>query len=353
MKNLPLPKKEDMPLRKTALFLTLGLALTCAQATSNALGLSSSLNLLVFQDLNVPSSDVQGQVAVGGNASISSYSINTKSWGALYSGTGLTVAGNLTFSSGSTWADTVVGGKLITTGSASFHGNVSVGGDVVSPQDAWLSYGSLSYGGSASNLSQWQTPTAQKSSTAVNLGLDFAAEQARLSSLSLAYDGLANTGTVSDVYGNLVLDAGQLSLAVFDLQASDLLKNMTLSNVGANTTVLINVHGDSLNFSSHGYDGFLAGQVLFNLVDASTVTFSAGVTASFLAPQADFSTSYGVINGQVVAQSWSGSVQVNDAPFTGQISVSAVPEPQSYAMMVGGLALLGWVRRRQQLRTRA
>jgi hypothetical protein len=44
MKNLPLPKKEDMPLRKTALFLTLGL--------------SSSLNLLVFQDLNVPSSDV-------------------------------------------------------------------------------------------------------------------------------------------------------------------------------------------------------------------------------------------------------------------------------------------------------
>lgn len=342
-----------MLLRKTALLLTLGLALANVQAASNTLGLSSSLNLLVFQDFNVSSSDVQGQVAVGGNASISSYSINTKSWGALYSGTGLTVAGNLSFNSGSTWADTVVGGNLITTGSASFQGSVSVGGDVISPKDAWLSYGSLSYGGSASNLSQWQTPTAQKSSTAVNLGLDFAAEQARLSSLSLAYDSLANTGTVSDVYGNLVLDAGNLSLAVFDLQSADLLKNMTLTNVGANTTVLINVHGSSLNFTSHGYDGFLAGQVLFNLVDASSVSFSAGVTASFLAPRADFTTSYGVINGQVVAQSWSGSVQVNDTPFAGQITisaVSAVPEPQTYALMAGGLALLAWVRRRQQAR---
>jgi choice-of-anchor A domain-containing protein len=330
------------------------LTLPLAQASTNALGLDSSLNLLTFGDFSVPSSDVQGRVAVGGNASINAYSINTLvGLNALYSGTGLTVGGNLTFRNGAIFGNTLVGGNLSTSAGASFLGNVQVGNNF-SANDAWVTASSLTYGGTASGVlgpinTQGGLPT--HSSVSPALGINFASEQTRLSNLSLSFDSLVNNGNgySNDFTGtsNFVLDAKNANVAVFDLTASDVLKNLSIANLGPNTTVLINISGETVNFGQHGYDGFAAGRVLFNLPQATQVTFASSVNASFLAPLASFYTPIGgLISGQVVAANWIGKGQVNDAAFNGNIA--AVPEPQEYALMLAGLATVGVFARRRR-----
>ncbi|MBV8033869.1 choice-of-anchor A family protein [Roseateles sp.] len=281
---------------------------TCAaHAAPVTLGLDASLNLLAFGNMNVSSSDVEGRVAVGGNANISGYSINTKTGSsALYAGTGLTVGGNLTFTSGSIWGGVQVGGSYTPSQSGTVKGGVQSG-----------------------------------------TGIDFAAERARLSQLSQAWDAMANTGSAYDQWGTLHFNASGQSLAVFDVQASDLLKNMQIDGLAAGSQVLINVHGSMVDFGNHGYTGFEKGQVIFNLVDAVSVLLNGGINASLLALDATVNPGWGQINGQVVVNNWNTSMQVNDAPIPGTTSVrpqtptaQALPEPGSVALVGLGLAAL-------------
>ncbi len=314
------------------------------QASTNSLGVDSSLGVLSFGDLAMTNGDVQGRVAVGGNATLSSYSINALT-GSLY-GNGLTVGGNLSFGGGSVFGNTVVGGSLSSNSGASFAGTIQVAGNL-NANNNWLTATSISYGGSASGLQQWQNPTpASVSASSVQLGLNFVGEKQRLSSLSQSFDAMSNTGTASDSWGTMVLNANHSDLAVFDLTSADVGKNLRLENLGANTTVIINVAGQTVDFGLHGYQNFSAGQVLFNLPQATQITFASGVNASFLAPLASFSGNGGVINGQVIVNGWSGSTQVNDVSFAG--NVTAVPEPETYALMLAGLGVVGCFSRRRR-----
>lgn len=324
-------------------------ALSTAQAQSSGLGLDASLNLLSFGNFLVPSSDVQGRVAVGGNASITNYSINTVDGAqALYAGTALTVGGNLQYGSGGIFGNTVVGGNLSTGLGASFIGGVEVAGNL-NTNGNWLSATSISYAGSATGLQQWQDPAAtQVAPGSVQIGFNFSAEQQRLSSLSQSFDSLTNTGTGVNPWGGTVMfDAQGANLAVFDLSAADVGKNLRLDNLGVNSTVILNVHGQTIDFGQHGYENFMTGHVLFNLPEATQVTFASGVNASFLAPLASFLTPIGgLITGQVVVGNWDGMGQVNDGAFTG--TVSPVPEPETYVMMLSGLALMFFAARRRR-----
>lgn len=289
-------------MRRTALFFAL-LAASTAQAGPLTFGLDSSLNLLAFGNMSVSSSDVEGRVAVGGNATLSGYSINTKSGAAaLYPGPGLIVGGNLNFSSGTVWGGAIVGGSYVPQASGNIIGGVTQG-----------------------------------------QGLAFASEYQRLSTLSATLDALLNTGTAVDQWGTLHFNATGLSLAVFDIQAADASRNMQIDGLLDGAQVLINVHGSSVDFGNHGYTGFNKGQVIFNLPDAANVLLNGGINASLLATQASVGAGWGQINGQVVVKDWNSHVQVNDAPLPpGRPQTPGgtqrLPEPSAISLVA--LALL-------------
>jgi choice-of-anchor A domain-containing protein len=311
-------------------------------AASNALGLDSSLNLLTFSDFSVPSGDVEGRVAVGGNAIISGYSINTPSH---YSGTALTVAGSLSFAGGSIHGNTLVGGNLTSSWGGSFLGTVSVGGNLDASKG--ISATGVTVWGSAAGYPQSGTPDLVKGAGSFNLGLDFAAEKTRLTSLSIQIASQTVTGKVLNDYGNLLFKASNSNgINIFDIAAADASRNMTISGLGAAGTVIINIRGSDVNFASHGFSGF-DNQVLFNLPDAKTLKLGY-VNGSILAPNAAVSGTGGLIVGQVVANSWNSSIQVNDAAFAGSIPVTSVPEPESWAMLIAGLGLTGLIARRKK-----
>ncbi|MFX8020215.1 choice-of-anchor A family protein, partial [Acinetobacter baumannii] len=83
-----------------------------------------------------------------------------------------------------------------------------------------------------------------------------------------------------DQWGTLHFNATGQSLAVFDIQAADVAKNLQIDGLGVGAQVLINVHGTSVDFGNHGYTGFNKGQVLFNLPDAKTLILNGGINAS-------------------------------------------------------------------------
>ncbi len=307
-----------------------------AMAGTNALGLDPTLNLLVFQNFAPTSSDVEGRVAVGGNATMSSYSINAHN----LAGTALTVGGNLNFPNGNITGNTVVGGNLTSSYSGSYSGNVAVGGN--------LNASNGISGGSNTNVTVWGSTTGYspnyqrtlvQGSGSFSQGVNFNALQSSLTSLSTSLGGLAATSVV-DYYGTLEFNASNANgINVFDITGTQAAQNMQINGLGANGTVIINVLGSTVNFGNHGFSGF-NNQVLFNLPTATTLTV-ASVDSSILAPLASVSGGYGRINGQVVVKNWASSVQINDVPFVGQLPLAPVPEPETYAMLLAGLGLIG------------
>ena len=278
------------------------------------------INALLQNNFTSQFSEVQGVLAVGGNATLFNYGVDLLStpYGGA-GGYGLVVGGNLNFTNGSV-------GTLVTNPAKTYYGGA-------------LNSFAVNYTGGFN---------------AVN-PLNFSALFSQAASASTALAGYSNTGvTAINPGGNIgwltFTGDGSSAVQVFSISGADLLNShlIQVSNVPLTSTILVNVTGAFAQLasvdSSAPFDPF-GGKVLFNFKDATQVNFAnTGLHASVLAPNALITSFSGHIRGVVIGKEWLGDFEVQPglAPL-----LLAVPEPETYAMMLAGLGLLGFVARRR------
>ncbi|MTJ83413.1 MAG: choice-of-anchor A family protein [Telmatospirillum sp.] len=359
-------------------------ATTAAQAGNTSLatqlGIASSTTLVTFGDFAPTGADVEGRVAVGGNAIIAGgYSINIVNGypvgnagqgSQIYrDGPALTVQGNLTYNNGTIAGNVVVGGNYTASSSGSIKGNVAVGGtlDVTRGLPLVDKSDTASVWGKVLGAQSWQTPYISQKSQKTDpfaLGFDFATTQAQALSLTHDLAGQKATGTVAAGNGGLVLAASGKSQEIFNLTALQAKSNLTITGLAPGASVLINVAGTAVDFGAHGFNidftdgtagtfGADAGKILFNLSDAKTIT-GCCFDASLLAPLATVMSGSGNINGQVIVNSWRSGVQVNSSPYTGTLPVNytpvtEIPEPGSLPLLAGAAGALVLLVRRKRV----
>jgi choice-of-anchor A domain-containing protein len=271
-------------------------------------------NVFAFNDFKAPQADVEGAIMAGRDVSLSSYSVNDKNVDA-YGGYSLIVGRNFSFTSGAVMnGDTYVGGTS----------TLNQSGTLVSPVK----------GGVAP--------------------VNMTALAASLTKTSQALTQVATTGSAQQKWGGVYISGTNSAVEVIDLDASWLNSSSyyNLSNMKAGATLIVNFSGSSATFSG-GYQAFDGYNVLFNFADATTLNIATGFTANVLAPNASVTNGSGVINGNVVVNSWNSGVQINAnhyfVPTEVAGLVSAVPEAKTYAMMLAGVGLIGVMARRRKI----
>lgn len=278
-------------------------------STSSALGAASRYNVFVLNNMNATASDVEGRVAVGGNATFRDYSI-----GQLASGGGqsLVVGQNLNF----------------TRGSIS-NGGVAVGGQ------AHLSQVGINGGTGLVTQGTGSTP------------VNFNAAAQLLRDQGVAWQGLTspNTRTTTLPWGETIFSGTNNGLNVFSISSADLARTNSIRfHIPTGSTALINVRGTSVQMQNMGFtmNGAAASRTLFNFADARTLTLSGiGVPGTIFAPNADLVFNKGVIKGQVVARSFTGGGQVNNVSFNGDLPVNVIP--LGNPAVLGAIGLIGVV----------
>jgi len=279
------------------------------------------LNVLIQNSFQSQFSEVQGVLAVGGNATLFNYGVDLLStpYGGA-GGYGLVVGGNLTFNSG------------------------AVGTPFANPAQTY--YGGALSGSLVNYTGGFNTANPLSFSSLFN--------QASIASTALA--GYSNTGAATvDPGGNVgwlaLTGDGSSAVQVFSISGTDLQTRhqIVVNNVPTTSAVLVNVTGTFAELASVDSTAPFApfgGNVLFNFKDATQVNFAqTGLYASVLAPNALVTSNSGHIQGVVIAKDWNGNFEVQPgvAPL-----LLAVPEPESYAMMLAGLGLIGFVGHRRR-----
>lgn len=283
-----------------------------AHATVLDLSLGNA-NVFAFNDFKAPQADVEGAIMAGRDVSLSNYSVNDKNVDA-YGGYSLIVGRNFSFTSGAVMnGDTYVGGTS----------TLNQSGTLATP---------VKGGAAPVNM------------TALASGLTKASQ---------ALTQLATTASAQQKWGGVYISGTNSAVEVIDIDASWLNSSSyyNLSNMKAGATLIVNFSGSSATFSG-GYQAFDGYNVLFNLADATQLNIATGFTASVLAPKASVTNGSGVINGNVVVSDWNSGVQINANHYFAATDIpgltSPVPEPETYAMMLAGLGLVGVVARRRK-----
>jgi choice-of-anchor A domain-containing protein/uncharacterized repeat protein (TIGR01451 family) len=255
-------------------------------STSFDLGAAQNYNLFILEDLNQPSSDTQGKVAVGKDANLSNYSVGDQ-----------LAAGNEDV--------LIVGHDLKYTSGRVYNGNVIYGNSSNLPQTSVSIDGTLSQGNP----------------------IDFAAAKAYLEGLTASLSNYTVSGTTTFEWGGLKLTGNDPFLNVFNVKGSDLNSaNDFQISVPNGAVVLVNIDGTNVTWSGGlVVNGTAISNVLFNFPKAISLTISGiDIRGTILAPFASLNFASGVINGQVIAKSMTGSGQFNLSMFKGNIPVDKV-----------------------------
>jgi choice-of-anchor A domain-containing protein/uncharacterized repeat protein (TIGR01451 family) len=245
------------------------------------LGIAKEFNLFVIQDLVQPSSDTEGKIAVGRDATLGNYSVGDK----------------LPENNGDVL---VVGRNLVYTSGRVYNGNV-VYGDTTN-----LPIGSTSIDG-----------TLRKDSP-----INFTSAKTYLENLSNTLSTYASNGTTELYFHQIKFAGNDPHLNVFYVKGSDL-ANATSDSivVPSGAAVLINIDGNDFTWSG-GLEvvGTAINNVLYNFYNATELKITnIDVRGSILAPFAVIDFASGVQNGQMIAKSITGQGQFNNALFYGNI----------------------------------
>lgn len=302
-----------------------------AAAAPVSLGQAGQYNLVSFGDFDSKGTSIGGSVAVAGDLSASSYSLNGKN---------LVVGGDLSFNNGSISGNAYVGGTRTTS-------SMNIGG-------------------------QWMSGDSP---------LGFAALAQDMAKLSTGLSGVSATGNSQNQWGGLYLSGSNSAVETFNLSAASLQSSNwnNLSNLAGGSTLIFNIAGTNLSLSGGLFNGLGNYNVLLNFYEAQTLTFNGmGIEASILAPNATVLGGNGNINGNVVVGDWQSAMSLQNGrsfqatavagyvlptpieperpvllPSTGSgletLEPSEVPEPGQLALFAGALALLA-VARRKHLR---
>jgi choice-of-anchor A domain-containing protein len=275
--------------------------------------------------------DVEGRLAVGGDLSTSGLSVGYRT------------------PYGVTGPSLVVGGSVKVTGGDIFNGpttnvdtNASVG-PTTAKYDKQTGYGV--YGGAKTGSSGYHDLRQQ---TGV---VDFAAAQVQLTKLSSDLSKTAANGKVESKWNGLYLTGDNTSdLQVFNVDSNQL-GNLVLENVKSTASVVINVTGSGRVTFSGGQDGQMESmrdRLIYNLVNATDISMSTFAYGTVLANNAVLSGGSGHLEGSIIAKGMSTKVEIGFEPYKPYLPTSPVPEPETYAMLLAGLGLVGFLARRRK-----
>ena len=270
---------------------------------TSLLGLAGDYNVFILGNMTHSATDVEGRLAVGGNANLTDYSV-----GAL-----------LAQSNGSR-------DDLVVNGSINFlRGGVTQGNTV------YGTTGSFTQVVFGSNTARQQA----------NM-LDFSTAGTQLRSLASYWSTLPTNGTVNNNYGGLTLTGTSNTLNVFTLPGAILDTAWQLNiDVPAGSTALVNIDGTADTFKAMGNNlsGVGPANVMYNFYQATSLEmYGIGIEGSILAPSAALAFSNGHIDGQLVGASLVGindanknpyhqDGQSNLAPFNGCLPTNQNPPP--------------------------
>jgi choice-of-anchor A domain-containing protein len=231
--------------------------------------------------------DVEGRLGLGGNLSISGFSIGAR------------------VPAGSTQPSLVVGGDLAAIGGGAIYAGANHNGYAV--------YSGNRGAGTPTYIDfRKQTPGP----------VDFEAERTYLSMLSQQLRDTPATGTVSKLYSAVTLTGSLQDIEIFNL-TSDLVRSgldLYLANVRTDAHVIINVTADAQSKLKIGITMASLetrhNHVLFNLHDADVVNFTGvWVWGSVLAPFACIKESSGHLEGTIIAAGWDSNMEIGYGPF--------------------------------------
>jgi choice-of-anchor A domain-containing protein len=283
-------------------------------AVLNLDGYIGGANIFSFTNFSAPSADVEGAIMAGGNVSVSSYTTNLKDKDA-YGHYALIAGGNVTYNGGN-----VYNGDLYVAGNATLSAGVQSPGYVVEHGTAPVDMSKL-----ATGLTKTSTELA----------------------------AIATTSAAEQKWGGIYITGSNKAVEVIDVDASWLTGSTyyNISGMASGATLIVNVTGSTALLQG-GYQAFDNYNTLFNFVDATALNISTGANVSILAPNAAVNGGQGVIDGTVVVKSWNSMTQINatNAFVTTEVPglTTAVPEADTYAMLLGGLGLMGFIARRRK-----
>lgn len=327
-------------------------------------------NVVVAGNVN-STSHVDGRSYVGGNVVGGDYVQHDYATPAsAYAG--LTVGGKLSGNVHVNGLGMVVGGDVqgITVNS----GESYIGGNATSSSlsgNAWVvgaadgvNFGNLIHAASYNNMNLNQkvlsAPTSNMNTTlAASTSTNFGSVMTGLSSQLAALHGTSGTSVDFSNHDSTVTFSGTAvnGVLVFDLTTLDsrIFSSTTAEfdfNLHGASTVIFNTNDANINVSANFLGDTakqLGSKLIWNFAGASSVTVGATFGGQVLVANGSFSNINGAnVEGGVFAKSLNQYGEIHLQSFTGNIPAAPVPEPETYAMLLAGLGLMGAVARRRK-----